>query len=282
MFKITNTSDKNIIKFVTQGILTKGSFEFTNESENVNSPLVSQLLQLPFITKVFITANFIALQKIELIDWVDVQNELHIVIENYFEQNNSLFKVAKEIPVEVYAESTPNPEVMKFVTNKLITKNDIEFKEKSAAAKYLFIYNLFDFNFVKSVFIAQNYISITKTLAFDWQQDIINKIRDYIKNNFESLKFEKKTDEKIIKKPKALDAISKEIIAILDQYIKPAVMADGGNIIFNSYNPNNKTVKVTLKGACHGCPSSTITLKNGIESTLKNLLPNKIETVVAL
>jgi len=282
MFKITNTSDKNIIKFVTQGILTKGSFEFTNESENVNSPLVSQLLQLPFITKVFITANFIALQKIELIDWVDVQNELHIVIENYFEQNNSLFNAVKEIPIEVYAESTPNPEVMKFVTNKLITKNDIEFKEKSAAAKYLFIYNLFDFKFVKSVFIAQNYISITKTLAFDWQQDIINKIRDYIKNNYKSIEIKNKSDKKIIKKPKVLDPISKEIIAVLDQYIKPAVMADGGNIIFDSYNADSKTVRVILKGACNGCPSSTITLKNGIESTLKNLLSGKVAYVEAL
>ncbi len=282
MFKIVKTSDKNIIKFVTQSIITSGSFEFTKENDNVNAPLVSQLLQLPFITKIFITANFIAIQKIDIIDWVNVQNELKTILEDYFEQNESLFKTPTIIPVEVYAESTPNPDVMKFVTNKLMVKNDIEFKEKSAAAKYPFIANLFNLSFVKSVFVAQNYISVTKSLKSDWQQDIINQIRDYVRNNFKLLEFEEKTDKKIIKKPKVLDTISKEIIAILDQYIKPAVMADGGNIIFDSYNSDNKTVKVILKGACHGCPSSTITLKSSIESTLKNLLPNKIETVVAL
>ena len=282
MFKIINTSDKNIIKFVTQSILTNGSYEFTKESNNINSLLVTQLLQLPFITRVFITANFIALQKIDLIDWADVQNELKTVIEDYFTQNENIFKVSTNIPVEVYAESTPNPDVMKFVTNKLITKNDTEFINKKAASDSTFIANLFDFDFVRSVFIAQNYISITKSLKSDWQQNIISKIRNYIKNNFELVEFKESEEEKINKKPTVLDATSKEIIAILDQYIKPAVMADGGNIIFDSYNAKNKTVKVILKGACSGCPSSTATLKNGIESTLKNLLPNKIETVMAM
>jgi len=282
MFKVTNTSDKNIIKFVSQSILTEGSFEFTKESDKTNSPLVTQLLQLPFITKVFITANFIALQKIDLINWIDVQNELKTVLEDYFEQNESIFKVSTKTPVEVYAESTPNPDVMKFVTNKLITENDIEFKEKPNASAFPFVANFFDFNFVKSIFVAQNYISITKSIKTDWQQDIITQIRDYIKINFQPLEIDKKPKEIITEKAVVLDDISKEIIAVLDQYIKPAVMADGGNIIFDSYNKIDKTVKVILKGACYGCPSSTITLKNGIETTLKNLLPNKIETVIAL
>jgi len=79
-----------------------------------------------------------------------------------------------------------------------------------------------------------------------------------------------------------LDDISKEIIAILDEYIKPAVTSDGGNIMFQSYDMDSKTVNVILQGACSGCPSSTITLKNGIEATLKQLLPNKVEEVVAM
>ncbi len=94
-----------------------------------------------------------------------------------------------------------------------------------------------------------------------------------------------KVHEKIEVEPVALedlDDISQEIVAILDEYIKPAVTSDGGNIMFQSYNKESKTVSVILQGACSGCPSSTITLKNGIEATLKQLLPNKIEEVVAL
>ena len=79
-----------------------------------------------------------------------------------------------------------------------------------------------------------------------------------------------------------LDDVSQEIIAILDEYIKPAVTSDGGNIMFQSYDTKSKTVNVILQGACSGCPSSTITLKNGIEATLKQLLPNKIEEVIAI
>ncbi len=280
MFKISNTSNDKIIKFETSNILTQGSFEFTKEDDSSNSPLVSQLLQLPFITKVLISANFIALQKIDAINWVDVQEELKIVIEDYFKQNNLIFETNKPIPVEVYAESTPNPDVMKFVTNKLILKGDVEFKSAAQAENHPFIKSLFEFNYIKSVFVEQKYISITKDQKSDWQ-GITHEIRNHIKFNIEELNIPIQEQNDTFEYEN-LDEISKEIVAILDEYIKPAVMADGGNIIFDSYNPENKIVKVILKGACSGCPSSTVTLKNGIENTLKNLIPNKINAVVAI
>lgn len=281
MFKIVETANQNILKFESQSILTSGSFEFTRETDDASSALVTQLLQLPFITNVFISANFIALQKIDLIDWIDVQNELKIILEDYFKTHGSIFKPVNKTVVEVYAESTPNPETMKFVTNKLILKGDIDFKSKLSAEKHPFIASLFDFKELKSAFVEQNYIAITKNSMADWQE-MIPKIRNYIKEHFETLVIEPQLAEIDLVPVKELNEISKEIIAILDEYIKPAVMADGGNIIFDSYNELDKTVKVILKGACHGCPSSTVTLKNGIEATLKNLLPNKIERVIAL
>jgi len=281
MFKIVTTPNQNILKFESQKSLTSGSFEFTTESDDASSELVSQLLQLPFLTKVFISFNFIALQKIDLIDWVDVQDELKIVLEDYFIANKSLFKVQTKTPLEVYAESTPNPETMKFVTNKLILKGDFDFNSKLSAEKHPFIAGLFNFEAVKSAFVEQNYIAISKDSEADWQL-LIPKIRSYIKEHFETFTLENQIVEAEIDTPKVLEGVSQEIVAILDEYIKPAVMADGGNIIFDSYNALDKTVKVILKGACNGCPSSTVTLKNGIEATLKNLLPNKINQVIAI
>jgi len=281
MFKIQKTKNLHILKFETSQILAQDSFEFSKDNDNGDSPLASQLLALPFITTVFISGNFIALQKIEAIEWQDVQEELKIVLDDYFKNGNELFIKKEKTVVEVYAESTPNPEVMKFVTNQLIYKGNVEFKSAESAKNNSFIANFFGLGFVNSVFVENNYVSITKEAKVDWF-GITNEIRNYIKYNLESLKDIADSTEVKTEKPQVLKGISKEIVAILDKYIKPAVMADGGNIIFDSYDNDTKLVKVILKGACNGCPSSTVTLKNGIEATLKNLLPGKIESVEAL
>lgn len=281
MFTISKTSNNTILKFETSKILTKDSFEFSKNNNNDSSPLVSQLLQLPFITTVYISANFIALQKIDVINWKDVQEELKIVIEDYFKLGKPLFTKNIKTAVEVYAESTPNPEVMKFVTNQLIYKGNVEFKSAASAKDHPFMASLFEFNYVKSVFVENNYISITKDTKADWFV-ITNDIRNHIKRNIEPLTIAENISTTETQNPKNFEGVSKEIINILDTYIKPAVTADGGNIIFDSYDANTKLVKVILKGACNGCPSSTVTLKNGIEATLKNLLPGKIASVEAL
>ncbi len=293
-FKITieTTPNETILKFVANTILTDGSFEYHNVEEVKNSTLIQQLFHLPFIKKVFVTANFIAIERFNIVEWADVQDELKKVIENYLNTNQSLFtqQQSKQVVVEVYGESTPNPAVMKFVTNKLLTSENIEVKSIESAGEVPIAKALMDFSYVDEVFISENYISITKNASVEWFE-ITSAIRDFLKNYIKENKpvitenYVPIVNEKVQIEPvdtKNLDDISQEIVAILDEYIKPAVTSDGGNIMFQSYDTSSKTVNVVLQGACSGCPSSTVTLKNGIEATLKQLLPNKIEEVVAI
>ncbi len=290
---IENTNSPSIVKFVANSILTEGSFEYNTIEDVDNSSLVQQLFHLPFVKKVFVTANFMAIERYNIVEWNDVQEELKQVIENYLNKNGSLFNTedsSKKMPVQIYAESTPNPSVMKFVTNKLLTSQNIEVLSSEQTKGVPLADALFNFPFVKEIFISENYVSITKIETIDWFE-ITNELRSFLKDYIEEGKSvvdenytppQQQTIEHIPVQPENLDDISKEIIAILDEYIKPAVTSDGGNIMFQSYDLESKTVNVILQGACSGCPSSTITLKNGIEATLKQLLPNKIEEVVAI
>ncbi|MGB5461824.1 MAG: NifU family protein [Aureibaculum sp.] len=291
--KLETTNNASIIKFVANTILTDGSFEYNNVEDATNSILVQQLFHLPFVKKVFITANFIAIERYNIVEWAEVQEELQQVIEDYLNKNGSLFNVEEErkkMPVQIYAESTPNPNVIKFVTNKLLTPQNIEILSAEDSSGVPIAISLFKFPFIKEVFISENYISITKTSDIDWFE-ITNELRGFLKNYIEEGK--PIIDESYVPVQNTtlqnadvdlgkLDEISQEIVSILDEYIKPAVTSDGGNILFQSYNAKSKTVNVILQGACSGCPSSTITLKNGIEATLKQLLPNKIEEVIAV
>lgn len=291
--KLESTKNTSIIKFVANTILTDGSFEYNNVEDATNSILVQQLFHLPFVKKVFITANFIAIERYNIVEWSEVQEELQQVIEAYLNKNGSLFNVeeeSKKVPVQIYAESTPNPNVIKFVTNKLLTSQNIEILSAEDSSGVPIATSLFKFLFIKEVFISENYISITKTSDIDWFE-ITNELRGFLKNYIEEGKLiidesyqpvQNTTIQSADVDLGNLDEISQEIISILDEYIKPAVTSDGGNIMFQSYDTESKTVNVILQGACSGCPSSTITLKNGIEATLKQLLPNKIEEVVAL
>jgi len=295
MFKISLETNNNpsILKFVANSILTEGSFEYNTIEDADNSELVQQLFHLPFIKKVFVTANFIAIERYNIVEWEDVQEELQQVVENYLNKNGSLFNTSgksKKMPVQIYAESTPNPNVMKFVTNKLLSSQNIEIKSPEETKGVPIATSLFSLPFVKEVFISENYVSISKSENMDWLE-ITTELRTFLKHyieegkpiidqNYEPIPHHSKLDTPI--NVENLDDISKEIVAILDEYIKPAVTSDGGNIMFQSYDADNKIVNVILQGACSGCPSSTITLKNGIEATLKQLLPNKIEEVIAI
>jgi Fe-S cluster biogenesis protein NfuA len=289
---IEKTSNEAILKFVANTILTDGSFEYNNVEEVKNSTLIEQLFHLPFTKKVFVTANFIAIERFNIVEWQDVQNELKTVIENFLNTNGGLFvqKENKQNIIEVYGESTPNPAVMKFVTNKLLTSQNIEVKSIENAIEVPIAKALFKFPFVEEIFISENYISITKNKTVEWFE-VTTELRDFLKNYIKEVKpivtenYIPVTNSIEESEPidlENLDDISQEIVAILDEYIKPAVTSDGGNIMFQSYDSMSKTVNVILQGACSGCPSSTITLKNGIEATLKQLLPNKIEEVIAI
>jgi len=290
---IENTTNDSIIKFVANSILTQSSFEYNTIEDASNSNLVQQLFHLPFVKKVYITANFVAIERFNIVEWIDIQEELQQVIENYLNKNGSLFNVedsSKKMPVQIYAENTPNPNVIKFVTNKLLTTQNIEILSTEQTKGVPLANELFNLSFVKEIFISENYVSITKTEKIDWFE-ITNDLRGFLKDYIEDGKLivdedyqpvQQQTSNHVPVEIKDLDDISKEIVAILDEYIKPAVTSDGGNIMFQSYDTKSKTVSVILQGACSGCPSSTITLKNGIEATLKQLLPNKVEDVVAI
>ena len=291
---IQNTNNDSIIKFASTSILINGgSYEFNNIDEAKDAPLAQQLFYLPFVKKVFITANFIAIQKYDIVEWNDVQEEVREQIEAYLNDGNKVVKedeTTKKQAVEVYAEVTPNPAVMKFGTTKSLTTTDVECKNiDEANATSPLAQALFHFPFVKEVFISENYISITKFDMVEWNEiypELRTFILKYLQENKTIIKQlpkaakENKSTESVV--PENLDETSTKIVSILDEYIKPAVASDGGNIAFRSYDKESKVVSVILQGACSGCPSSTITLKNGIETMLKDMLPNQINEVVAI
>ena len=288
---IQETNNEPILKFVSNKILVNGgSYEYNNIDEAKNSPLAQQLFYLPFVKKVLVTANFIAIQRYDIVEWDDVEEEVREQIEAYIQSGSSVVKeeTTKKDAVEVYAEVTPNPAVMKFGTNKALTQTDVEFKNIEEASKSSPLAQaLFSFPFVKEVFISENYISITKYDMIDWNevyQEVRTFIRSYIqegKKIISELPKQQTTQNVEVPKESLTDTEAK-IVDILDEYIKPAVASDGGNIAFQSYDAENKRVSVVLQGACSGCPSSTVTLKNGIETMLKEMLPNQINEVVAI
>jgi Fe-S cluster biogenesis protein NfuA len=291
---IQETSNPTILKFETSSFLTEyESFEFSNIDDAKNSPLAQQLFYLPFVKKIYISGNFIAIERYDIVEWSEVQNEVSTQIEDYLNNGGIVVESStenKKIPVTIYAESTPNPSVIKFVANKNLVSSIFEFPSVEEANVSPFATALFDFPFVKSVFIDKNYISVTKHDTIDWN-DITMQLREFIRSYIENGKeivlanaSEVTKNNKTSKEEdfEALDDTSKQIVNILEEYVKPAVASDGGNIQFESYDANSKTVKVILQGACSGCPSSTITLKNGIEAMLKEMLKGKVEFVEAI
>lgn len=292
---IQETTNNTIIKFNSNKILINGgSYEYNNIDEAKNSPLAKELFYLPFVKKVFITANFIAIQRFDILEWIDVQEEVKEQIEAYLNTDAVVVNeepTSKKEAIEVYAEATPNPSVMKFGTNKSLTQTDVEFKNiDEASSSSPLAQAIFTFPFVKEVFISDNYVSVTKYDMVEWKEvftEVRTFIREYLvagKTIIKELPSKKETEatNEVATPTVELDGIPGQIVSILDEYIKPAVASDGGNIAFRSYDAEHKVVSVILQGACSGCPSSTATLKNGIENLLKEMLPNQINEVVAI
>ena len=282
--KIQRTQNKFINKFeINKFITNHKSFEYNNIDEAKNSKLAQELFYLPFVKKVYITPSFISIERFNIVEWEDVEEEVKNLIENYLNSDKKVIaeeNKEKNNPISIYTESTPNPSVLKFVSNKLIVEDSFEFNNIDEAQKMEFAKKLFEFAFVKSIYISKNFVSITKYDIKNWDEitmDLRNFIKNYLENN--EINFSVK---KVDVKKNNLDDISKQIISILDEYIKPAVSSDGGNILFDSYDPDSKLVKVILQGACSGCPSSTVTLKNGIENMLKEMLSDKVNSVEAI
>jgi len=295
-FIVTVVPTKNpaILKFETNHFITKNNnYEFKNIDEAKISPLAQQLFYLPFIKTVYISGNFIGLERYDIVEWDDVKDSVAQQLVDYLNEGEPVVtedEQQKKVAVTVYAEVTPNPSVMKFVTNKKIVPTTFEFKNIDEAKESQLAKELFMFPFVKEVFFDENYVSISKYEVAEWDDitsELREKIRDFIAKGQEvvsatSLQQQKTAAPQSKLEDINLDDTSKQIIDILEEYVKPAVASDGGNILFKSYDENTKTVNVILQGACSGCPSSTYTLKNGIETMLKDMMGDKIQEVVAL
>ena len=178
--------------------------------------------------------------------------------------------------INVYTESTPNPSTMKFLVNKLLINGSVDFPDREKAQESPFARELFKFNFVNGVFFASNFVTITKTDDADWS-DIEALLKEFVKGAVES---ELKIQEVAKDEDVTFEGTETEIKIqqVLHDYVRPAVEQDGGAIAYKSFE--NGTVTVELRGSCSGCPSSTITLKSGIEGLLKRMVP-EVEEVVA-
>lgn len=298
MFKlnIRPTQNPAILKFEFPDFISYGAnFEFKNIDETAPSPLARNLFYLPFVKTVYISGNFVAVERFSIVEWSDVQEDVKQQIEDFVTNGGKVLietdtQTTKKIPVTVYGETTPNPSVLKFVANKLLTKTAVEFKNIDEAKPSPLAIELFKLPFVKEVFIDENYVSVTKFESYDWDEISIEVrafIKGYIENGGtvinESLITQTKEHEQQQEQHfDNLDVTSQQIINILEEYVKPAVQSDGGNITFENYDDATKKVTVILKGACSGCPSSTFTLKNGIENMLRQMLNNNDISVEAL
>ncbi len=291
---VVKTNNPNILKFETNHFLTTGkNYEFKNIDDAKNSPLAQQLFYLPFIKTVYVSGNFIGLERFDIVEWDDVKDEVAQQLVEYLNSGEPVVleeAAEQKVAVTVYAEVTPNPAVMKFVANKAIVPTAFEFKNIDEAQKSELAKQLFHFPFVKEIFIDLNYISVGKYDMAEWE-DITSELREFIRNYLAEGKevvseeaVPQASEVKNIPTPETveLDDTSQQIVNILEEYVKPAVASDGGNILFKSYESDSKTVNVILQGACSGCPSSTFTLKNGIETMLKNMMGDKVNEVVAL
>ena len=284
-FEILENEDKNTLVLSSDKEIYNTRVVFDDDSKSEQFPLVKQLFFLPFVKSITLDKHLILIEKLDFLDWKDVQEEVIDQIEKFLNDGGLIYQVNN--PVTIYAESTPNPNVIKFVANKKLVNIAHEFKT-SESANYCFIAKaLFNHDFIKEIYIDFNFISVTINEKFTWDEftmQIREFILSYIKDGNQiidsSYDVQNSTSEGIDQSN--MDEISKKISALIDEQIKPAVASDGGNILFQSYDNESMEVKVILQGACSGCPSSTYTLKNGIETMLKDFLPGKISNVVAI
>ena len=191
-------------------------------------------------------------------------------------------------PVMLYTEQTPNPESLKFVTNKIIYKGTADFREESLAQEWSpLATELFSFPYVKGVYICNNFVTITKEFNYSWE-DIMLKLKEFIKGyvsddktilkeGFEEAMRAREEERGATEYTGDQAELVKKIKELIDTYVKPAVEMDGGNIEFKSFNQG--IVTVILQGSCSGCPSSTVTLKSGIEGMLRRMVPEVKEVV---
>lgn len=190
--------------------------------------------------------------------------------------------MSEQAVIEIYTEMTPNPESLKFVTNRHILPNfQLDFRNREMSEGSALAKAMFEIPFVNGVFIANNFVTITKKADYDWFE-ITPELKEAIKKFLQG--GQKPVEDALLPKDvqqhssASSESPEEKIKELLDKYVKPAIQMDGGHIEFKSFE--NGLVKLSLQGSCSGCPSSTITLKSGIEGLLKRMVP-EVQEVVA-
>ena len=196
---------------------------------------------------------------------------------------------ATKSPVMLYTEQTPNPESLKFVTNRMLHQGTADFREEALAREWSpLAAALFDQPYTKGIYICNNFVTITKQINYAWEDIMLEAkkfIKNYIEEGGEIIKagfaeaMAKIEAEKGVGYEYTGDEaeIVQKIKDLIETYVKPAVEMDGGNIEFKSFKDG--IVTVVLQGSCSGCPSSTVTLKSGIEGMLQRMIPEVKEVV---
>lgn len=285
---IEPTENPKVMKFVADYNLIPGSLELDRSSDITEIPLAQELFNYPFVERIFITANFIAVAKQDTVEWEHVAESLKNVIEDELLANPRIYLQKKKKMYQIYAEMTPNPMVMKFVSTKILMDGFVEVKSREEATEVPLAKAIFDeFDFAKEVFISDNFVAVTKNVSVEWHEVMVAVrafIADYLQNGGKISNLAPQKHENPVEKLINRDYTENEqkISDILNEYVAPAVEGDGGKISLLEYDEENKIARMLLQGACSGCPSSTATLKGGIENVLKQFVPELVEKVEAV
>ncbi len=285
---IEPTENPKVLKFVADYTLIPGSLEIDRTSDISEIPLAQELFNYPFVERIFITANFIAVAKQDTVEWEHVAESLKNVIEDELLANPRIYLQKRKEMYQIYSEMTPNPMVMKFVSSRMLMDGFIEVKSREESSEVPLATAIFtEFAFAKEVFISDNFVAVTKDVSVEWHEVMVAVrafIADYLQNsgvisNAAPQKHEAPVENVINRE---YTETEQKITDILNEYVAPAVEGDGGKISLIEYDEANKTAKMLLQGACSGCPSSTATLKGGIENILKQFVPELVEKVEAV
>lgn len=285
---IEPTQNPKVMKFIADYNLIPGSLELDRDSDISEIPLAQELFNYPFVERIFITANFVAVAKQDSVEWEHVAESLKNIIEDELLANPRIYLQKRKEMYQIYSEMTPNPAVMKFISSKMLMNGFIEVKSREEADKVPLAKELFDaFDYVKEVYVSDNFVAVTRDDQFQWHE-VMNPVRSFIAEFLQAGKTISNEEPHQHENP-VLKIINREytndeqkISDILNEYVAPAVENDGGKISLIEYDQENKTAKMLLQGACSGCPSSTATLKNGIQSILKQFVPELVENVEAV
>ena len=285
---IEPTENSKVMKFVADYNLMPGSLELDRTSDVSELPLAKKLFVYPFVERIFITANFIAVAKQDGVEWENVVEPLKDIIEAELEANPRVYLQKEKEVQQVFAEMTPNPMVMKFVSTKILLDGFVEVKSKDDAAEVPLAKAIFnEFDFTKEVFISDNFVAVTKNVSVEWHEVMVavrTFITEYLQNGGKISNATPQKHESPVENlmNREYTETEQKISDILKEYVAPAVESDGGKISLMEYVPETKTAKMLLQGACSGCPSSTATLKGGIENLLKQFVPELVEKVEAV